>query len=522
MTTDDPATDRPRPAQLHGEVRLRATALSKAYGPTRALVAADVTLRAGQIVGMVGENGSGKSTLVKILSGVVQPNQGAIEIAGSEQHHRLRRPSTAISAGILTVFQEILVCQARSVIENIELGAYGLFRRAGDREPGRARAAALLERLAGRSFDIDAPVETLTIAEQQLVVIVRALVRKPRILILDESTSALDVADRERLFDLCRGLRADGTAILFITHRLEELLSLADEIVVIKDGSTVIQPGGGTVSRAAILDALARDRPPVAASSVAERATVDDQLHEAVVQADGVDLGGGAADVTIRRGTVVGVAGLEGHGQERFLRVLAGVELPDSGTVFRVHGDDLRARIRTRHDAARGGVYYLPRNRAQAGIFPPLSVLDNFALPTLAASARWGLIRPRSVRRRFEEFEKSLHIRVASGNARITSLSGGNQQKVLIARWLAADPAVLLLDDPTRGVDLPTKIDLHELLRDRASTGLAVVMVSTEIEELESVCDEVLVFHEQRIVARLVGTAIRRDAVLAAMFGQAQ
>jgi ABC-type sugar transport system ATPase subunit len=309
-------------------------------------------------------------------------------------------------------------------------------------------------------------------------------------------------------------------AILFITHRLEELLALADEITVIRDGETVAA-ASGDVSRAAILSAMTRaDDGGEGRVEVPPRRAPEHRPEGApVLRARGVRIRGGQPiDFELGGGEIVGLAGLEGHGQERFLQALAGVEPPDGGTVVRV-GDSGESAIRSLHTAAANGIVYLPRDRARAGIFPALSVLDNFALPTMSRSTRWGLLKTRSLAQRLEAMREALHIRMPSGRAPITNLSGGNQQKLLIARWLAADPAVMLLDDPTRGVDLPTKAELHALLRRQLETGMAVVMVSTELEELEGVCDRVLVFHEGSLAATLEGADVGRDAVLAAMFG---
>jgi len=497
-------------------IPLTARGLHKSYGATRAVVAADLELRPGSIVGMVGENGSGKSTLVKLLSGVTRPDGGEIAVGGSTVAG-FRDPAAAAAAGIGTVFQEILVAPARSVYENVVLGADGLVRRRESDDARRGRVAATLRSLAGRELDLDAPVETLGIAERQLVTIARALIREPRVLVLDESTSSLDVADRDRLFACCRRLRDEGLALLFITHRLEELLSLADRIVVIRDGETVEPPAGG-VTREGILRAMTRAGAAAAAAAPRER-------HEArpgrpLLCADGVTLGSGRPiDLTLESGRIVGLAGLEGHGQERFLQVLAGADRPDGGRVVRI-GDERETPIESLRAAAKHGVVYLPRDRGRAGILPALPVLDNFALPTLARSRRLGLLSVRSMARRLDAARDALHIRNAGARTPITNLSGGNQQKVLIARWLAAEPAVLLLDDPTRGVDLPTKADLHALLRRQAREGVAVALVSTELEELESVCDSVLVFHDHGIAARLDGAEVTRDAILEAMFGR--
>jgi ABC-type sugar transport system ATPase subunit len=490
----------------------------KSYGATRAVVAASIRLPRGRIVGMVGENGSGKSTLVKLLSGVVRPDAGSITVDGVARSG-FRSPSEATGAGIATIFQEILVCPAQSVLDNIFLGQDGLLRSREEDGVRRERAADVLGRLSGRAIDLDAPAETLTIAEQQLVTVARALVRDPRILILDESTSALDVSDRDRLFAICRQLRDEGMALLFITHRLEELLALADEILVIRDGETLATPGASGVDRGAILEAMTRtgsSQPYAPRQGGARRARRD----ATVLRAGGVDLGAGGIDFELPAGSIVGLAGLEGHGQEHFLSALAGIRPAAAGEVLSL-GEGAPRRISSLHDAADERIFYLPRNRARAGIFPPLSILDNFGLPTLHASSRAGILSTRRLRRRFQHWQGELKIKAAGSGVPITTLSGGNQQKVLIARWLAAAPRVLLLDDPTRGVDLPTKAELHALLRREADAGMAVVMVSTEIEELEAVCDEVLVFHEQRVSVRLAGSTLTREALLQGMFAAA-
>jgi ABC-type sugar transport system ATPase subunit len=497
------------------EVVLSARALAKSYGATRAVIDANLELRAGSIVGMVGENGSGKSTLVKLLSGVTRPDRGAISIGGVAASG-FRNPAQASAAGIATVFQEILVAPARSVYDNVSLGLDRLLRFREPELARRRRVEGILDDLARREIHLDAPVEALGIAERQIVTIARALIRRPKVLILDESTSSLDVNDRDRLFDRCRALRAEGLAILFITHRLEELLALTDEIVVIRDGETVSPPAGG-VTREGILAAMTRigEGAPAGLTGARERSS---SHARTVLQAQQLVVHGGLPiDYDVRAGTIVGLAGLEGHGQEQFLAALSGALPADSGQVLRCtpHGADP---VTDLHSAARHGIVYLPRDRARAGIMPALSVLDNFALPTLERSTRFGLLSVLSMRRRLDEMRDMLHIRAASSRTPITSLSGGNQQKVLIARCLAARPDVLLLDDPTRGVDLPTKAELHVLLRAQADAGLAVVMVSTELEELECVCDEVVVFHENAISGVLAGERITREAILAAMF----
>ncbi len=339
---------------------------------------------------MVGENGSGKSTLVKLLSGVARPDAGTITVDGIERSG-LRSSREATAAGIATIFQEILVCPAQSVLDNVFLGEDGLVRSREDESARRERAAAVLERLSGSAMDLDAPVETLTIAEQQLVTIARALVRDPRILILDESTSALDVSDRDRLFALCRELRDEGRALLFITHRLEELLALADEILVIRDGTTVATPRTGGVSREEILAAMTRpDRPQGRPPGRARVRPSGRSRRRPVLAVRGLDLGAGGIDLELAPAASSGWRASRVTARRAFLRALAGIEPARSGEVLSLE-DGVPRTITSLHDAARSRVYYLPRNRARSGIFPPLSILDNFGLPTLRASSRAGI-----------------------------------------------------------------------------------------------------------------------------------
>lgn len=508
-----PGTEQPVTRAL-----LTATKLSKRYGRTTALVDGSVTLRGGRVTGVVGENGSGKSTLVKILSGITRPEDGDIRI-GDEVLAGFQSPRHAKRLGIAAVLQETLVAPARSVLENIYVGGDRSFRSGGKQEERRRVARDVLGKLTGDELDLDMPVELLPISRQQIVTIARALVQNPRILILDEATSALDVADRDRIFAACRDLRREGVAILVITHRLDELLALADSIVVMRGGATVTSDheGGGEaeLSRESLLAAMTGQQ---AAGRTGRSLKISGQANaKTVLRADSVDVGGGPIDWELERGGIVGLAGLEGHGQERFLRVLAGLEAPAAGEVTRIVGG-ASTPIRSQHDAARQRIAYLPRSRSRDGIFPSLSVLDNFALPTLGRSTVLGLIQLGAVRERYADAQRSLRIHAASMHAPVTTLSGGNQQKVLLARWLTAEPEILMLDDPTRGVDVPTKIELHRLLRERAQQGTAVVIVSTELEELEELCDSVLVFHDNRVSARLASDHVTASEILAAMF----
>ena len=469
---------------------LRVEHLAKAFGPTRALRDCSLELRRGEVHALMGENGSGKSTLVKILAGVHRPDGGRVVLGGEAA--RAGGPRAAIAAGVATVFQEVQCVPAQSVLENLWLGADGVFRRAKDAASAtgaatarRARAEAVLTELLGACPDIDAPAGSLSLSERQALAVGRALLRGPRVLILDEATSALDVATRDRLFAAVRRMAAQGGSVLFISHRMDEVGQIADRITVLRSGESV-----GTLERAeAGIDRLVELMTggeqlvqPAVAGAPREPGPV-------VLRAGGLDL---------RAGEIVGLAGLEGQGQAEFLTGLAAAAAP----------------------GGRERIAYVARDRREESIFPPLSVRENFAAATLGRDARAGLISPARARARFAGYRDRLGIKIGRDSDAVTTLSGGNQQKVVIARALAGDPAVLLLNDPTRGIDLGAKRDLYALLRELAGQGKAVVMLSTEVDEHLELMDRVLVFREGRPAARLERGELSRAAIVREFFGR--
>ena len=515
MTAQPQPTGVERVAALDGVV-LAAAGISRSFGETRALVKASVALRAGDVHAIVGENGSGKSTLVKILSGVISPDAGRLVVADRELG-RIPSPRRARELGIATVFQEVLVVEGLSVLDNVWLGADGEFRRRVGAAEKRERAREALALLTERPPALDSPLESLELSDRQVVVIARALVQRPRVWILDESTSALDVSTRDRLFETIRDLCAAGTAVVFISHRMDEIESIADRITVLRSGTDVATLDRADSTASKLLRLMSAREETADASDRRGRSHSDRvvlSLRSAVLE-----VGHDSVDIEVREGEIVGVAGLEGHGQERFLRIAAGVDRPVAGEVLR-HEDGRTVAISSQIEAARQGVVYVPRDRKTEGVFEPLSILDNFSLPTIDRDATGGVVSDRSRRRRLRAYGEALGIRFASARHRITTLSGGNQQKVIIARWLATEPRVLVLNDPTRGVDVGTKLDIYRHLDELASSGVAVVILSTEVEEHMALMDRVLVFREGRVFAQIPADELSREGLVGAFFGR--
>jgi ABC-type sugar transport system ATPase subunit len=491
---------------------LRVLAVSKSFGPTVALRSCTLDLSWGEVHAIVGENGCGKSTLVKVLSGVHSADDGKLEVGGREVA-RLDSPRAALRAGIATVFQEVLVVENRSVVENVWLGSEGLFRAGVAPAEKRERVSATLAALLTDPPPLDAIAGGLSLSDRQACVIARALVRDPQVLILDEATSALDAATRDNLFALLRRRTEAGGSVIFISHRMDEIEEIGDRLSVMRSGEMV-----GTFPRGELSsDAMVR------------LMTDADQLTEHVAAAARRPLEEGPIvlrtrdlrlaplrppiEVELRAGELVGLAGLEGQGQDRFLQALWGGPVA-GGEVLA--GEE---EITDRHVAADAGIAFVPRERRRQALFESKSILENFALPTLGEDTRAGLLSRRRSRQRFADYVESLRIKFADSDDLITTLSGGTQQKVVLARWLATEPRVLLLNDPTRGVDLRTKREFYRLLEGLVEHGMCLVMLSTEVDEQVELMDRVLVFRDQELSAELRRERLSRHSLVSAFFG---
>jgi len=512
---------------------LQVTKLTKSFGETRALRSCTFVARAGEAHSVLGENGSGKSTLVKILSGVLPPDSGEVQIGGT----RIKQftPKSLQRLGVAAVFQEVLVAPNRSVVDNIFLGHASLVGRGRCTASQRAAAQRVLSVISSTAIDLDTPVEMLPLAQRQVVTIARALTWQPRLLILDEATSALGVEDRGMVFDTVRRLTADGVLVIFISHHLDEILELSEVVTVLRSGESVADVARNELDADKLLrlmspsvsDISDRTHRPVSNAEPPVAATKPSPSGPAapLLQVSNLRLRPEAAafpPVVVNRGEIVGLIGLDGHGQEEFLEIISGLRKPLSGTVDVTSSDGTRRSVDSLFGAARHGVVYLPRDRKVEGILPSLSVLTNFAMSAIALgkASRGSFLRRRYLRASWTQFRQRLGIIAESPSATMTSLSGGNQQKVLLARCMLLAPSVMLLNDPTRGVDAATKLEFYEIFRNTVHDGRAIVLLSTDLQEISALCDRVLVFHNGAIQAELAQPHLSVASVLEAMFGR--
>jgi ABC-type sugar transport system ATPase subunit len=479
--------------------------LAKAFSGIQALAGVSFYLQAGEVHALVGENGAGKSTLIKIVAGAYVPDSGTIEVGGAM--HPALTPEAARQLGIGVVYQEFNLLPELSVAENIFLGAQptgwlGLL----DSSERRRRTLALLDRL-GAHVDPDRLVKYLTVGEQQIVEIAKALAMDARILIMDEPSAVLPSHDMDRLYGVIRTLRAEGASIIYISHRLDEIFLIADRVTVLKDGRSVMTRGVRETTRAELVNSmvgreLTEQYPPPNAA-----------LGDVLLEVRDLDVDGCVHGVSfsVRAGEVVGLAGLGGSGRTTLARALVGLATIDAGEL-RIGG---RSAPKNPSQAARAGVALIPEDRKAHGLILNQSVRFNISLPNLARLARAGLVLLRG--RETPLVQRSvqrLQIRPPGGELLVENLSGGNQQKVVLAKWLATEPRLIVLDEPTRGVDVGAKAEIYIRMRELTRQGVGIVMISSELPELLGMSDRILVFFEGRVSGELSRIEATEQAVM--------
>jgi ribose transport system ATP-binding protein len=501
-----------------GPPLLEMLGIRKSFGAVPVLAGVDFTLRAGELHALCGENGAGKSTLIKILAGVHTDFEGALRLRG--QPVRFSSPRAATDRGIAVIYQELSLVPHLTVAENILLGREPRTRlHTLDRAALRRTAQQHLADTLGVTLDVDRPVAELPIAAQQLVEIAKALARQADLLVLDEPTSALPDADAARLFAALRALRARGVGLVYISHRLEEIYALADRITVLRDGRLV-----GTATPAAL-------PPPRLIEWMVGRQVAELHTRRAPppgpvrLNVAGLGLRDPAGqrwllrDVSLaaRAGEIVGLAGLMGAGASELLGALYGrFGRPAAG---QVHVAD---RLLTHFDPATAlarGVALLTNDRKASGLVLPMSVLQNVSLATLRGVRRGGLLSTARERAAAAPLAARLNLRTPGWGHAVSVLSGGNQQKVLLARWLLTGPRVLLLDEPTRGIDVGAKRDIYALLDELTAAGLAIVLITSELPELLALADRIVVLHRGRVAAELPRTHATPERVMQAAVG---
>jgi len=479
------------------EPLLRMEGIDKSFPGVHALQGVDLELHAGEVLALLGENGAGKSTLIKVLAGAHVPDAGSIAIGGIET--RIRNPIEARRAGVAVIYQEFNLIPALTATENIflgrERGRAGFLRHGDER-----RQAEELFRRIGVPVDPGALCRDLTVAQQQVVEIAKALATEARILVMDEPSATLTPQEVERLFAVIRDLKTHGLGLIYVSHRLDEIFAIADRVTVLRDGRHVATRPVGAVSRDELIELMVGRRLD---QEFPKRQTV---IGEPRLVVRNLRRGRKVRDVSfeVRRGEVLGLTGLVGSGRTETARLIFGADRAEGGTVT-LDGRPLA--ITHPRQAIRAGIALLTEDRKGQGLILNQSVRDNFALPNLAAWSRLGVIDRRRERAALDRFLDGLHVRLTSPEQAVATLSGGNQQKVVLAKWLQRNCEVVLFDEPTRGIDVGAKYEIYLLINELAAQGKAILMISSELPEVLGMSDRILVMHEGRVTGEITDVA---------------
>ncbi|MBA3944052.1 MAG: sugar ABC transporter ATP-binding protein [Herpetosiphonaceae bacterium] len=480
--------------------------LSKHFGGVRALKDVQLELRAGEIHALLGENGAGKSTLIKIMTGFYQPDEGQLVFEGQTVHFGNTRDAQL--AGIVAIYQEPSLFPDLDIAENIFVGRQPVQRgRVAWRQMYRA-AAELLQQL-GVALDPRTKARELSVAQQQMVEIARAISIKAKVLIMDEPTSSLTQNEVAELFAIVRQLRTTGTAIVFISHRLEELFALVDRVTVLRDGAYVATQEMEHVTTSDLIQMMVGR---TLNELFPKQAVVPGPV---VLQVEQLGVPGSFADIsfTLRQGEIVGMAGLIGAGRTAVARTLFGIDPAVSGTIKL---DGHAVSITSPQVAMALGIGYVPEDRKQQGLVLAMSIANNISLPVLSQLSSGGWLNTRREQQLAATGAQQLEVKMAGVRQQVGQLSGGNQQKVVLAKWLGTNPRVLVLDEPTRGIDVGTKAAVHRLMSSLAAQGMAILMISSELPEVLGMSDRVLVMREGRITAEFTRVEATQAKIMAA------
>ncbi len=485
--------------------------IAKHFGGVQALRGVDFRLFAGEVHALVGENGAGKSTLVKILAGIHKPDEGVVKVDGKEI--ALRSPRQAQDLGIAVVQQEPMLFPDLDVAENVFMGRHPRDRYGRVDWKRMYREVDQLLASLDVSLSAHTPGQGLSVAEQQMVEIAKALSIQARVLVLDEPTAALSAHEVEELFAIVRQLRERGVAVLFVSHRLEEVFTIADSLTVFRDGSHIITaPVSEMTTEAIIKHMVGRDLSNPSPKGEAE-------IGEVVLEVRHLTRSGVFTDVCfqLHRGEILGFAGLVGAGRTEVARVLFGIDQAESGEIW-LKGKKIS--LHSPQQAMKHGIAYVPEDRHQQGLVMNFSIASNITMAILYRISRLGLIDPRQEQKIADDYSGQLRIRSSGVEQLVNALSGGNQQKVVLSKWLATNPSILILDEPTRGIDVGAKAEVHRIASDLAARGLAIILISSELPEVLAMADRVLVLHEGRVTGTFSRSEATQERVMFAATGQ--
>ncbi len=488
--------------------------ITKTFPGVLALQGASLRVGRGEVHALVGQNGAGKSTMIKILTGAYRRDAGSIIFDG--QAVDFQSPQQAQSQGVSTIYQEVNLVPFRSVSENIFMGReprrFGLI----DWRRMNAEASTILERF-GIRVDVTQPLLQLNVAVQQMVAIARAVSFRSKLVIMDEPTSSLDEREVATLFDVIRQLKQEGVSVIFVSHRLDELYAVCDRVTIMRDGQTVDdKPMAGITKLELVARMLGKELGEVRRLGTTGFVTATHQAKQELLTAHGLQSGHKlhGVDLDVRAGEIVGLAGLLGSGRTEVARAIFGADPIDAGEI---QMDGAKVAFKSPADAINAGIGFCSEDRKTEGIIPYMSVRENLTLALLPVLARNGIVARDKQQAIVEQFIKRLGIKTAGPDQKIRELSGGNQQKVLLARWLCLNPRLLILDEPTRGIDVGAKGEIQSLINELAEGGLGVLMISSELEELTEGCDRVVVLRDGQTVAELAHADLSEDAIMTAM-----